>query len=307
MTRTRTTERITIATGIRHCTGWTRLREHAKLWVRARWHGAATAGWLRCLNADPFLADLAEACPPLLHKIYRPYVTATLTSVQRTAALIDHYDVVRRHGWAPLVREAVRAPVLLARFAGRSGTVYELRLGAVHAMRREGELVFQLVQGGTPLCCCAFSLFRATRAQLGIGGLQGTNAPGGADLIRTATRDLHGLRPKHLLVKLLGALGHAAGCRSLLLVGNRNHAVRRARRAGKVHADYDAFWRACGATARPDGDFELPCRPVPPPDLAGIPSSKRAAARQRYRLLAALQDDVLAALSLGQAAPARAA
>lgn len=307
MTRTRNTERITIATGIRHCAGWPRLREHAKLWLRARWHGAATAGWLRFLNADPFLAELAEACPALLHKIYRPYVTATLTSVQRTAALIDHYDFVRQHGWAPLVREAVRAPVLLARFAGKSGAVYGLRLGAVDAMRREGELVFQLFRGETPLCFCAFSLFRTTRAQLGIGGLQGTNVPGGANLIRTATRDLHGLRPKHLLVKLAGALGHAAGCRTLLLVGNRNHAVRRARREGKVDANYDAFWHACGATARPDGDFELPCRPVLPPDLAAVPSSKRAAARQRYQVLAALQDDVLAALSLGRGAPAQAA
>jgi len=307
MTRTRSATRITIATGVRHCTGWTRVREHAKLWVRARWHGAATAGWLRFLNADPSLADLAEACPPLLHKIYRPYVTATLTGVQRSAALIDHYDFVRRHGWTRLVRAAARAPVPLGQVAGRSGTVYRLELRAVDAMRREGELVFQLVQGDIALCACAFSLFRATRAQLGIGGLQGTNVPGGADLIRAATRDLHGLRPKHLLVKLVGALGHAAGCLTLLLVGNRNHAVRRARREGKVHADYDGFWRACGAAARPDGDFELPCRPVLPPDLSAIPSSKRAAARQRYRLLAALQDDVLAALPLQPAAPVRAA
>lgn len=307
MTRTRNTARITIATGVRHCTGWTRLREYARLWVRARRHGAATAGWLQRLNADPFLADLAEACPQLLHKIYRPYVTATLTAVQRTAALIDHYDFVRRHGWGPLVRAAVRAPVPLARFAGKSGTVYTLRLCAPDAMRREGDLVFQLMHGDVPLYACAFSLFRATRGQLGVGGLQGTNASGGADLIRTATRDLHGLRPKHLLVKLLGALGHAAGCRTLLLVGNRNHAVRRARREGKVHADYDGFWRECGATARPDGDFELRCMPVLAPDLSGIPSSKRSAARQRYQLLAALQDDVLAALSMGAASAARAA
>lgn len=290
------TGHITLRSGIRRYSGLVRAREHLKLRIRAWVNGEATDGWIRFLNSDPFFAGMATACPRLIHKIYRPYVTATLTSRQRVSALVDHYSFVRRMGWTSLVSAAIHAPVTIAEFEGKSGAAYRLQLRTGEIMEREGDLVFQLSRDGIPLVSCACSFFPRSCSQLAIGGMQGTNAPDSLERIRSATRDLYGIRPKHLLVKLIAALGHALGCRQMLLVGNRNHAVRRARREGKVHADYDRFWSECGATSRPDGDFDMACLPLMPPDLQRLPSSKRSEARQRYRLLATIHERTLAVL-----------
>jgi uncharacterized protein VirK/YbjX len=78
--------------------------------------------------------------------------------------------------------------------------------------------------------------------------------------------------------------------------------VRRARREGKVYADYDPFWSECGATSRPDGDFETACLPLTPPDLQRLPSNKRSEARQRHRLLATIHERTLAVLLANRSA-----
>lgn len=115
-------------------------------------------------------------------------------------------------------------------------------------------------------------------------------------IIREATRQLHGLRPKSLLIKLLCALGHRYGCDGLRLVGNGNRTVRGAIRQGKVHADYDAFWRECGATLRDDGDYYMRCATPAPPDLLSMASSKRSGARHRHEVLRKLVGIVSARL-----------
>ena len=290
------TGHITLRSGIGGYAGLARAREHIKLRVRAWVNVEATDGWIRFLNSDPFFAAMATACPRLIHKIYRPYVTGTLTSRQRVSALVDHYSFVRMMGWTSLVSEAIHAPVPIAEFEGKSGATYRLQLRTGEIMEREGDLVFQLARDGIPIVSCACSFFPRSRNQLAIGGLQGTNAPDNLDRIRSSTRDLYGMRPKHLLVKVVGALGHVLGCRQMLLVGNRNHAVRRARREGKVYADYDRFWSECGASSRPDGDFETACLPLTPPDLQDLPSHRRSEARKRHRLLATIHERALAVL-----------
>jgi uncharacterized protein len=102
------TGHITLRSGIRRYSGLVRAREHLKLRILAWVNGEATDGWIRFLNSDPFFAGMATACPRLIHKIYRPYVTATLTSRQRVSALVDHYSFVRRMGWTSLVSAAPR-------------------------------------------------------------------------------------------------------------------------------------------------------------------------------------------------------
>ncbi len=296
-------EYITLGSGVRRYAGIVRTRERVKLQVRAWVNRSATHGWITFLNSDPFLAHMATQYPRLISKIYRPYVTGTLTIGERVCALVDHYGFVRRMGWAALVLGAARAPVVLAEFEGKAGAGYVIALKTGETMEREGELVFQLSRGDVCLASCAFSFFPRGGNQIAIGGMQGTHAADNLEQIRIATRELHGIRPKHLLLKLVTALGHALGCRNALLVSNDNHAVRRARREGKVFADYDRFWQECGATRRPDGDFDMPCLTLMQPDLPNLPSNKRSEARRRYQLLTTIHARTARALLL-QYAPA---
>jgi len=247
------------------------LRELFKLKLRSLVHRRSTRHWLALLNSHPAFSEYVRHCPRILYKIYRPYMTLALPIEARLAALAAHYRVMFEHGLNGLVMQALREPVPLARFEGRDGTSYEVVLRA----------------DGMPLYCAAFTIApRGGRSAVTIGCIQGTAGEGNREAIRSATRQLHGLRPKQLLVSLVRHIGHLLGCSELRLVSNANRVVRSAIRNGSVLADYDQLWEEMGAHRLPDGDFCLPCGAPEAPDFEAVPSKKRAEARRRHALLA---------------------
>lgn len=280
---------ITIRAGAAGFTGLKHLRETLKLALRAALHRRATCAWLQLLNSHPMFGELMQARPRLVYKIYRPYLSNTMPCRARVDLLRAHYRHVLRLGLGPLTVRAARAPVPLASVAGKGGLPYRLQLRAIEPMEREGELVLQLLQGSELVYSCAFSFVDGEQGMLlGIGCMQGPRGEHGLRLIKDATRELHGLRPKNLMVKLLSQIAHDHGCVALRLVSNRNRVVCGATRQGKVHADYDCLWRELGATPRADGDYQLASEPIREPDLEAIASRKRSEARKRHETLCEL-------------------
>jgi hypothetical protein len=294
---------ITLHSGTAAYTGLKRLCTSIKLACRALSERSASSRWLQLLNSHPMFMDLVKAKPQLVYKIYRPYLSKKFSCDQRVDLLGAHYRLILGHGLAALTLRAARASVPLGAVEGKSGVAYEVRLSAVDHMEREGDLALQLLRGGEPVYTCAFSFFALaldTPGQSGygvfVGCMQGPRDARGLELIREATRELHGLRPKNLMVRLLARIGHDFGCAELRLVGNDNRAAWRAARQGKVHADYDALWTELGAQRRTDGDHTLPCGAPAEPDLALVPSKKRSEVRKRHETLTRLADAVCAGL-----------
>lgn len=284
---------ITICSGAASFTGFKYARERLKLAVRAQLNRRATFGWLQLLNSHPMFAELVKAQPRLIYKIFRPYLSNTTCIHGRLAMLSAHYRHIFRHGMGPLTVQAARGPVLLGRVEGKSGLPYHVQLRAIDPMEREGELVLQLMQGDELVTSCAFAFIESDgQMQLGVGCMQGPKGERGLQLIKDATRELHGLRPKNLMVKLLSQIAHDHDCGALRLVGNANRAVCGATRQGKVHADYDVLWLELGATRRADGDFQLASEPICEPDLTQIASKKRSEARKRHETLCELAQAV---------------
>jgi uncharacterized protein VirK/YbjX len=280
---------ITIRSGAAGFTGLKQLRETLKLSLRALRHRHVTFGWLELLNSHPMFAELVKAKPRLIYKIYRPYLSNTMDAAQRLDLLSSHYRHIFRHGMGPLTVQAARGAVVLASIDGKSGLPYQLQLRAIEPMEREGELVLQLVQDGELVYSAAFSFFQSDRGMvLGIGCMQGPKGERGLQLIKDATRELHGLRPKNLMVKLLSQIAYDHDCVALRLVGNANRAVCGATRQGKVHADYDALWQELGAVPLANGDYVLASEAICAPDLAAIASKKRSEARKRHETLCEL-------------------
>jgi uncharacterized protein VirK/YbjX len=272
-------------------------REYLKLQVRALARYQRTARWLLLLNSQPLFAELLGHCPRLMHKIYRPYLSKAVSPDARVDLIAAHYAFIRERGLEALVLAAARDQCLIAEIEGKSGLPYALRLRAVNPMEREGELVLQLCGEGNVIYSLAFTLSGNGVDQarvLNVGCLQGCN--GGVigasidapEAIRTATRELHGLRPKYLLVHLIRSLGWALGCSHLRLVGNDNRVVRSAMRQGKVCADYNLLWQEFGASQGLDGDFQLACAPWEEPDLELVASKKRAEARRKIAIMCSL-------------------
>ena len=271
------------------------LRESFKIHLRGLVHRGPTRRWLALLNSHPAFSEFIDHRPSVLNKIYRPYLTATLGVAQRLEVLRAHYAFLFGQGLAPMLTQASRASVQLARIAGKSGAQYDINLRAVGAFEREGELVLQLACAGVTVYSTAFTFATLDGvAQVMVGSVQGARGADAMAAIKQASRELHGLRAKALLVTLVGQIGLALGCTEVRLVGNANRTAGRAIGRGYVLADYEQFWRELGAQRRADGDFAMPCRPLAPLDLEQVEQKRRSEARKRHQLLQAVTDDVVA-------------
>jgi uncharacterized protein VirK/YbjX len=280
-----------------HLSGLPRLRERVKIRVRALLHPLQTPAWLRLLNSHPAFSEYLRTCPRFLYKVYRPYISNALGAGERLEAIRAHYHFVFRRGLGQTVARASLGPVELACVEGKSGLPYAIQLRTVTMFDREGELVLQLVQGDKVIYTVAFTVAqRAGRAAVGIGCVQGGKLDDAREAIRLATRDLHGIRPKQLMVSLVRQLGFEYGCERLHLVSNRNRVIYKAIRHGRVLADYDSLWEELGAVRNASGDYELDCAPIGVPDLQASPSKKRSEAKKRYEVMNRLAEGVCVGL-----------
>jgi uncharacterized protein VirK/YbjX len=256
-------------------------------------HLRQTPAWLHLLNSHPAFSEYLRTCPRFLYKVYRPYSSTALTPADRLEAVRAHYHFIFQRGLGQTVARASLGPVELAASSGKSGLPYAIQLRTVDLFDREGELVLQLAQGGKVIYTVAFTVApRAGRPAVSIGCIQGGKTADARDAIRLATRDLHGIRPKQLMVSLVRQLGHEYGCERLHLVSNRNRVIYKAIRHGRVLADYDVLWEELGAVRNAGGDYELDCAPLGAPDLESIPSKKRSEAKKRHELMCRLADGV---------------
>jgi len=285
------TPSITLSSGLTETHGGfvRRLREALKLQLRARWQHSQTRDWLQLLNSHPVFHDLVQAYPHVIHKVYRDYLSKKLSCRQRVDVLIEHYHFILQQGWGNLMAQAARGPVHLGAVTGKSGALYHLQLCSLHPMDREGEMVLQLTDNDEVLYTVAFTFFgspQRTGMDVGIGCIQGPRGgQEGLRRVREATRDLHGLRPKNLMIRLVRQLGYVHGCRKVILVSNENHAVHQsAKKRGRLFANYNELWHELGALLRSDGDFELPCEDLPMPVMEEIASKKRSEMRKRHEI-----------------------
>lgn len=269
--------------------GLSYLREYLKLTLRSRINPRLTRQWIAFWNSTPLMTDIAQTEPSILKKIYRPYLSNRLSIYDRLDVLRSHYTLVARHGLGEIVLRAAKAPVQLCEFSGRSENLYQIKLVVDNTMEREGEIVLQLFGAGNVLFSIAFTFFDlAQLPTVAIGCLQGGRCANSHEQIRFATRDLFGLRPKTLMVRLVQHIGHEFGYEDLLMVGNQNRTVQQQLRKGIVFADYDSTWIELGAQCRADDDFKMKCTALTEPDFRAIASNKRSEAKKRFVLLSTI-------------------
>ena len=254
--------------------------------------------WQAFLGSMPGLHSLAQLHPCLRFKIYRPYASRQLGCADRLALLEGHYRFLWQAGARALVERAARGPVVLAAFEGKDGALYRLQLTAIHDSYREGELCLRLTRDGQPLYLASFLFVpRADGVSLQLGALQGLRSEAGKLAVKEVTRALHGCRPKNLMVTALRDFGDFFACNNLFLISNDNRIALNARRRRHIAADYDLAWQELHALRMRDGNYHLPCAPYRAPDLAEVPSKKRADARRRGELLHGMADDMRAQLA----------
>jgi uncharacterized protein VirK/YbjX len=268
-----------------------------------RW--PATTRWLEFIESHS-LAHAPDAVKKeLAEKVHRPYARRGLGAAERAALLIDHYSVLE----AALPRDVLAAMVAgnrlpLAYLEGRrdASRRYAIAVSRERLFKQQGELAIlfidELINNSLATLALNIAIDRCGRRVLFISGLQGPPPPTGNAEIKTATRSLDGLRPKHAVLETAYALARWLEVDAIVATSKHNHVSQTGgRRSRRIHADYDGFWTELGGVVQANGDFRLP-RTLSHRNVDQVPAKRRKSWLRRHARLDKLDLDVTRALSI---------
>jgi len=218
----------------------------------------------------------------LLERHFHRYINLSWGRRQRLRALRDHYGFMLAALPRPLFRAIyVRGMAPLGELRLKDGSPLHLMLCPPIAMGCEGELCLQLATSeGHALYRLVMTVIDG-QSTLAIGCLQGPEGDTAKDTVRELTRQLHGLRPKHLLLNLAYAFARHYGIERICAISNDAHPLRRHGR--KFEADYDAYWQEQKGVPDRHGWYEMPASLARKTE-ADVPSNHRSAFRKREAL-----------------------
>lgn len=264
-------------------------------------HPRISLQWLRFVQC-PQMVELWHCHPRILDKVLRPYLNALWTPQERASAVMRHYGWLRDTFSSGAVGQLYQSPIELATWPGRDGAEqFSLRLGYNGSYEREGDLTLGLYRQGPGLAtspellvALTFSVVAiAQRPVLCVGCVQARGDHPMLEQLKRVTKEMHGLRPKALLVDVVKFMARRWGM-ELYGVDPEAHPFtslryrlsRRKRAAvSTMHAGYVALWQDHGGSRVPGGWYALPTA-THARSAQDIPSHKRSMYAKRAELVA---------------------
>jgi len=276
--------------------------QRAKRGLRAWWHRAALQR-NQAVFDDPVLRPILVNDPPHGLRVLRPYLIRGLDAAGRAQAVADHFGFFRRQIRESALHAIYLQGVCLTQRDTPAGQL-TLMLYDSLGLGREGELRMALELDGHTLHM--FAMVVALPGTLGlpagpspvlwVGCNKGPGPePDIPELIKRATKAMQGLRPKALMLHGAQALAAGWGLAGLYGVANQGTVF-----AGyynlrdRIKADYDRFWQEYEGQRVTPYVYRLVGAPIAK-DLAGVESSKRAAAARKIAAAQQWFDDVVRA------------
>jgi uncharacterized protein VirK/YbjX len=237
----------------------------------------------------------------LLERHFHRYINLSWSRRERLRSVRQHYRFALARLPRPLFQAIyLRGNAPLGEIRLKDGSPLKITLYPPIAMGCEGELCIQLsLADDRPVYRIVITVIDE-RPTLAIGCIQGPDGENSREIVRDLTRQLHGLRPKQLLLYLTYAFARHYGIERICAISNAAHPLRRNGR--KFEADYDAFWQEQKGTPVRHGWYVLPASPGRKTE-AEVSSQHRSAFRRREALRT--EAERLLVDVLGQAAPAR--
>jgi uncharacterized protein VirK/YbjX len=276
-----------------------KLKRHLRWAALAMIREASVQGWFAFLD-EPVIRPFVQANPRLAFRPMGTYMSRRWDWSRRFQVIRDTYVFVNAKGGTFQEAMLREAGLLLARIPLDKAGTLNLRMRADAQFRKEGEIgVFLELEGiAGAISSFAFSLERGTEGwSCFVGALQGRKG-GDEETIKLATKAMHGLRPKALMVFVAQEVARSLRLSHLLGVGNGIH-VARGRVLGparKILFDYDDLWTEAGGAPRPDGWFDLPLK-APRRSGDEIKPNKRSMYAKRYALMDGLSRQIRTVLT----------
>jgi uncharacterized protein VirK/YbjX len=262
--------------------------------------------WFEHLQSDDFMRKLADFDHRVYRKLYRPYLSTSWDKNRALEALKANYTVFRAK-LPPSIAENIYLSdsfILAEWVANRK---YQVRLAHDQRFYQEGEITMSLLcpeLGEGELAQISGTVAPDDEGVMAfyIGGLQGAARELGAPAIKEAGRDLHGLRPKSLIVIAAQLLAGQLGCQRILATSTACHAYstddrRQSKEKQKMFFDYDSFWEECEGSRINGAFFSLPLTTARRAREEMKPQ-KRPMYQRRYAMLDEIEAAVAGSLTI---------
>jgi uncharacterized protein len=256
---------------------------------------SASIMWFEQMGNSCYRSFL-EINPRLALKPTRVYLSTRWKITQKIKVLQDTYNFIHQHG--SFLQSSMLRPdggILAQTDLGKHGNA-TIVLSYDARFRKEGEFVLSLWISSLTRAV-AFLSFSLESHSDGtctcyIGCLQGGKEGNQKEDVVTASKAMHGLRPKAALVFVAQEMARNFGARELLGVGNN---IQAHRRKHIVHIpflhdytfDYNATWTDVGGAPDKDGWYSLPLETYRHA-REEIKTNKRSMYLKRY----AMMDDI---------------
>lgn len=250
-------------------------------WLRYRARRLAFARQCKALvnfiNNNPLWQPIFTEYPYRVNALLRQYCDKAFNAEQRLQAIGTNFAVAeKKFGMTSCERLIAQQPVLLSQLTD------ELRLNLTlnHIDPFDGFLAVGLTDGNQRTIYSAGFTFLADNRLL-ISSIQGPKGEEAQDLVRQATKALHGVRPMFMLVNAFKVLAETLNCR-LEGIPHKRQAKYRWNDSAKLLFNYDEFWQEYESTLAEDY-WQIPTALERRP-LEEIQSKKRSMYRKRYEM-----------------------
>lgn len=240
------------------------------------------------LNQNPQWITIFDKVPYRCNTVLRKYCDNRFSKSTRIEAILANFDLAeKRLGLSTIDTLNKQERVLLAELPAELKLYLNLNkidpfegFWSINIENHEKESVYD----------ASFSFLLPD--QLLIASIQGPNESNSQQLVKSATKNLHGIRPMFMLVNVFKILSQIWGCK-LIAIPHKNQSKYRWNDSNRLLFNYDEFWQENDGKLNKEGYWELPIEIERKP-LEEIQSKKRSMYRKRYEMLDKLAMDLVA-------------
>lgn len=227
------------------------------------------------IHENPLWQPVFAQYPYRVNTLLSQYCDKHFNATQRLDAIKTNFAMAEKHFGVALCETLIsQQPVLLAQLTDELA----LNLTLNHIDPYEGFFAIALTDANQRTIYSASFTFLADNRLL-IASIQGPKGDEAQDLVRQATKLLHGVRPMFMLVNAFKVFAEALNCR-LEGIPHKRQAKYRWNDSAKLLFNYDEFWQENEGKLA-ENYWQIPTALERRP-LEEIQSKKRSMYRKRY-------------------------
>ena len=251
------------------------LREWLRYRVRRLVFAAQCRALVDFIHENPLWQPVFTQYPYRVNTLLSQYCDKHFNATQRLDAIKINFAMAEKHFAVALCETLIsQQPVLLAQLTDELA----LNLTLNHIDPYEGFFAIALTDANQRTIYSASFTFLADNRLL-IASIQGPKGDEAQDLVRQATKLLHGVRPMFMLVNAFKVFAETLNCR-LEGIPHKRQAKYRWNDSAKLLFNYDEFWQENEGKLA-ENYWQIPTALERRP-LEDIQSKKRSMYRKRY-------------------------